>query len=357
MTPYDEGQVVAFQADVRVAYEKAKQPYDIQDDAHVVWVGRMQYDAVTMGYPQSRAVHLAELYVQLGLMPDFRPAPRFWKSNMCGSRIPGLKPVPGGASDPSLFLEWFYDRYDDEDRATARADHKQKDLTHWLMSWPDSQAFGHSPEQFLFYLQELINDGFYPCVMLCAKPTSSADTRTIQETLDNIMLALPLLHHTVPMFCVGWELSLWMSPADVQFLTDSITMFRQPGTLWYVHFQQGYFAFEVDKPGATTADYWNKQVGKLDGNLHQRKLEWDPAMYQARLVDCLQRFAGGFGFVTDSGFGHPFDLVALEITAEPQFNGQMSEGTGQAWGRTAIDTPQVQGRAGIVKVMGSGNGH
>ncbi len=57
-------------------------------------------------------------------------------------------------------------------------------------------------------------------------------------------------------------------------------------------------------------------------------------------------------FPTDSGFGHPFDFVALEITAQPQFNGQMSEAEGNSWGQTAITTPPV----GRVIVQGSGNG-
>jgi hypothetical protein len=75
-------------------------------------------------------------------------------------------------------------------------------------------------------------------------------------------------------------------------------------------------------------------------------------MYQARITDCLQRFAGQFNFPTDSGFGHPFDFVALEITAQRQFNGQMTEVEGDSWGQTAITTRAV----GAVQVMGTGNG-
>lgn len=353
MTPYDEGQVVAFQADVRAGYEKAKEPYDIHDDSHVVWVGRMQFRAVTDGYPNARAVVLAELYVQLGLMPDFKPAPRFWKANMCGSRIAALQPVSGGASgNPSLFLEWFYDRYDDEDRARARADHKQKGLTHWLLSWPDSRAFGRTPQQFKETVEELIADGFYPCVMWCSK---DIDPHDVEQIKANIRPVIGLLQNILPLACVGWELSLWLSPTNVQDLIDWLYPQLTPwGCRLYVHFQQGYFAFQ--QPGGVTADFWKANVHKLTGVLHQRDLSWDAVMYQARIVDCLQRFAGGFGFPSDSGFDHPFDFVALEITAALQFDGKMSEGSGQAWGRTAIDSPQTQGPLGVVKVMGSGNG-
>lgn len=279
----------------------------------------------------------------------FKPAPRVWAGNMCGIRVPGLPPVAGGAENPELFLSWFYDRYDAQVRGSIRTWMRGKGYTHWLLSWPDSRAFGQSPEQFLATCRELIAEGFFPCVMLSAKDLDPPDVPAI---LGNIGVVLPLLVGVVPMFCVGWELSLWLSPAQVQQLIDALTpqWLAQPGTLGYVHFQQGYFAFQ-QSPG-TTADFWRLQVGKLHGVLHQRDLSWDQDMYQARITDCLERFAGGFNCPPSSGFGHPFDFVALEITAQPQFDGGMTEWDGDAWGRVAITTPP----SGGVSVMGSGNG-
>ncbi len=52
--------------------------------------------------------------------PAFQAAPRVWKGNMCGVRILGLPPVPGGATNPSLVLSWLYPRYNDVDRAKIR---------------------------------------------------------------------------------------------------------------------------------------------------------------------------------------------------------------------------------------------
>lgn len=75
MTGYDEGQVVAYQADVRAAYAEAHEPYDIADDAHVIWTARMQYDAMQQGYAVSRQIHLAELRRQLRLGDPSEPAP------------------------------------------------------------------------------------------------------------------------------------------------------------------------------------------------------------------------------------------------------------------------------------------
>jgi hypothetical protein len=280
-------------------------------------------------------------------------APRTYRGNMCGVRVPGLPPVPGGAADPALVLSWFYDRYGPVDRAAIRAVWAARCALDVLLSWPDSEAIGQSPSQFVGTCRELVADDFLPCVFLSAKPTSSADIRDLPGTLANILQVLPLLIASgcAPRICIGWELSLWLSPEDVQSLIDAIAPLCTPhGIKVYVHFQEGYFAYQPN--GGVTADFWNANVGKLTGVLHQRDLAWDMPMYQARIVDCLERFSGRDGFVVDSGFGHPFDFIALEITAQPQFNGEMDEATGNAWGQTALGTPTVSG----VSVMGSGNG-
>ena len=279
----------------------------------------------------------------------FRNAPRYWRGNMCGVRVSGLPPVDGGAADPSLVLSWFIDRYILTDRLRIYTAWRTRGYTHALLSWPDSRAVGQPPAYFLSTCLELIADGFYPCVMLTSKAYDPPDVASI---LDGLRLVLPLLVGVVPLFCVGWELSLWLSPMQVQQLIDALPpqWLAQSGTLGYVHFQEGYFAYQL--PGLTTADFWKANVGKLTGVLHQRDLSWDQPMYQARITDCLQRFAGGFNFPADSGFGHPFDFVALEITAQPQFNGQMTEADGDAWGQVALTTPAI----GDVRVQGSGNG-
>lgn len=349
--PYNEQEVIAFETDVEAAYVKAGQPVDL---TNVVWTGRMQYDAVAMGYPASRAKHLTELYVQLGLTPPFEPAPRVWRTNMCGIRIAGLPAIPGGAADPTLFLSWFYDRYAPTVRATIRAAAHARGWTHWLISWPDSRAAGQTPLQFRQTCEELIADGFYPCPMFYSKDIDPPFVPTIQQ---NISAVLPLLVGVIPAACVGWELSIVLSPTQVQALIDWMAPQLVPsGCRLYVHFQEGYFAFEVDRPGAQTADFWKLNVGKLTGVLYQRKLEWDKPMFQARLGDCLERCAGYDNMPADSGFGHPFDTVALEITATRQFNDGMSEAEGDSWGDTALATPPQTGPAGTVRVMGSGNG-
>lgn len=86
MTPYDEGQVLAFIDDATAAYLEAHR----SPDPHaLVWVARMQFDAITMGYQSSRAKHLAEVRDALGLTPPATTTP-IWP------------PVIGGD-----YREWF----------------------------------------------------------------------------------------------------------------------------------------------------------------------------------------------------------------------------------------------------------
>ncbi len=293
-----------------------------------------------------------ELSVTLQLFKrPFTPAPRAWTGQFCGVRVPGLPSVAGGAADPSLVLSFFYDRYAPDARVRIRqAWQKYPDV---LLSWPDSRSVGATPASFLATCRELIADGFRPCVMLCSKDHDPPDVPTI---LANIAPVLPLLVGVVPRFCVGWELSLWLSPTQVQQLIDALApqWLKQPATLGYVHWQVGYFSFP--QPGENNASFWRLQVGKLHGVLYQRRLDDSKALYQAHLADCTTRCAGNFGMPLDSGFGHPFDTVAFEITAQPAFNGDMTEAEQDAWGRVAIATPPQHGPAGEVLVMGSGNG-
>ena len=283
----------------------------------------------------------------------FLPAPRYFRGNMCGIRVPGLPPVPGGAADPSLVLSWFYSRYGSADRAAIRAGWKARGQTHVLLSWPDSRAVGQSPQQFKATCEELIAEGFFPCVFLCSK---DHDPANVQEILARIVMVLPLLVGLVPMFAVAWEANLWLSPTQLQQLIDAIApqVHKQPGTLLYVHFGERVFSWQQD--GQNTAAFWAANVGKLTGVLAQKKLSQNDAEFLDWIHDCLTRCAGNFFMPTDSGFGHPFDFVACEISAAQQFNGTVSEAEGNRLGSLAINAPAESGPAGTVRVQGSANG-
>ena len=201
-------------------------------------------------------------------VPPFVPAPRDYHGNMCGTHLPNLPVIPGGqGSDPSLVLSWLTFYYDAADRQRVYADHKAKGLRDFLVSWPDFQDAGGTPAAFKAHCQEVLAAGLRPCVMLSAKPTSSDNIRDVPGTLANILLVLPLLLGVVPRFCLGWELSLWLSPQDVQWLTDQLyaMILGVAGTQFYVHFQTWYFSFQPD--GAV--------LGGLLGGQH-RQAAWHP---------------------------------------------------------------------------------
>ena len=299
-------------------------------------------------------MRLSDLLLLSGAAP-FREAPRFWRGNMCGVRVPGLPPVDGGSSDPSLVLSWFYDRYNDSDRTRIRQAWKDRNLTHWLLSWPDSRAVGASPQAFANTCRELIRDGFYPCPFMGSK---DYDPHDAQGLIANIAPVLPLLRGLVPLACIGFELNLWLSPEDLQTVIDYVAAALVPTKCRvYVHFSEGYSSWQVY--GGHFADFWIANVGKLTGVLRQKVLTQTPDQYRdddGGIRDVLTRFAGNFGVPVDSGFGHPFDDVECEITAAYQFDGSVSEANGNWWGNWAITTPPCTGPAGSVGVMGSGNG-
>ncbi len=233
--------------------------------------------------------------------------------------------------------------------------------THVVLSWPDSRAFGQTPEQFVATCRELLEDGFYPCPFLTSKDFDPRDdAATILARLEEI---LPLLVGVVPLVCIGWELNLFLGATPLQTLIDAIApRFTPSGCRVYVHFSEGVSAWQ--QPGTpehptSFADFWAGNVGKLTGILRQKVLAQTPAQYRddsGGIRDVLARFAGGFNCPADSGFGHPFDDIELEISAALQFNGSMTEAEGDALGRWAISTPGVMGPLGMVTVQGSGNG-
>lgn len=292
------------------------------------------------------------------LVPSQPPVTlREWRANMCGIRVPGLPPVPGGASDASLFLSWFYHLYGPSDRAVIRAAMKARPskMTHWLLSWSDARRAGLSAADLVALAQELMAAGFAPAIMLTGKYDTS--DWTVQQILDNALAVLPVfIAGGIKIYSVGWELNSWLSPAELRQYIDAMApVVVGAECLLYVHFTAGVFAWQAD--GHDTASFWNACVGQLTGILYQKGLEWDDALFQAIIQDGLSRFSGNFNFVTDSGFGHPFDYVTLEDTAELQFDGSCSEEEGDRVGAVGMATASITGPTGVtVGVMGFGNG-
>jgi hypothetical protein len=273
---------------------------------------------------------------------------------MCGIYVDGLPPVPGGASNPALVLSWFLDRYDSADQARIKARWKADGLTDVLVSWPDSRAMGATPQSFAAFCEALYAEGFEPNVFLLSKNYDALDS--LDQMKAKCLPVIQALMKRVGRWCVGWELSLWLTPQDVQALIDWMAPMIVPwGGRLYVHFQVEYASF-APEPNASFAKFWNANIGKLTGLFYQSDVNWTPQELQDRIKDSLDRFAGNYFCSPDSGFGHPWDDIALETKADDAFNRNTPEAVQNVYAHASVTTPPSVGPLGPVRCMGAGNG-
>ena len=241
----------------------------------------------------------------------------------------------------------FFDRYDAAGQDAIIDGTLARGYVDVKLSWPDSRdGNGQSISEYVATAVRLQQAGLRVTHMLLSKDFDgrNPDPAKLDAVLDALLAA-----GAADKVCCFWEGNLFIDPQPViQRIIDHVTARTVPaGVLTYVHFSPGVIAWQKD--GETTADFWKQQVGKLTGLLHQVDPSQTAAQMQSRLNDALVRFGGQFGFPTDSGFGHPFDLVSDEVGASRMFDGA-SEDDGDKWGYEALCTP------GPVPVMGFGNG-
>lgn len=286
-------------------------------------------------------------------------APRMYRGDM-GVFIDGAPDV-GAGGDPNLVLSFMYPRYPSDFRATIRAVWKQRQSLDVLLSWQDDAAYGIALGPCIAARQELCADGFRPCEWLSSKTyMQGAGAR------DNAALALQILEPTfaaflkadcISRYCVGGELDLWNTYASLQAMTDAIApRVVAIGRTLAVHFSTNRADWRPDHPGSTFAEYWNPNQGKLSGLWFQADSSASDADLQAEMIPILNRFAGNNNVVPDSGFGHPFDCHAVEISLQNMFDGTMGQHECDRRGSVLLATPPQGGPAGLVSVMGSGNG-
>jgi hypothetical protein len=170
-------------------------------------------------------------------------------------------------------------------------------------------------------------------------------------------LAAFLAADCISRYCVGGELDLWNSYDSLQAITDAMApRVNGIGRTLSVHFSTNRADWRPDHPGSTFAEYWNPNVGKLEGLWFQADSSASDANLQAEMIPILERFAGNAGCSPDSGFGHPFDCHAVEISLQAMFDGNMGQAECDRRGSVLLATPPQGGPAGLVNVMGSGNG-
>lgn len=358
------------------------------DAGMAIWLWRTCYDALTLSVDASIAKHRREWRHELGLdaaplpgpiargplppldpddpphPPEYPTAlycahlipwgplpasdPRWMRGNFCGMRVPGLPPVKGGAADPSLVFWPFIDRYNAADQDAIVEATLARGYRDVKLSWPDSRdGNGQSVNDYVRTASRLRQAGLRVTHMLLSKDFDGHNPNP--EKLGQVLETL-LAWEGADKICCFWEGNLFIDPQPtIQKVIDFVThiTLQHAGVLTYVHFSPGVIAWQ--KNGENTASFWKQNVGKLTGLLHQVDPRQTAAQMQARINDALVRFGGGYGFPTDGGFGHPFDLVSDEVGASRVFNGA-SEDDGDKWGYEALCTH------GPVPVMGFGNG-
>jgi len=282
-------------------------------------------------------------------------APRLYRGDM-GVFIDGAPDVGAGGVQ-NLVLSFMYPRYPSGFRAIIRAVWKQRQSLDVLLSWQDDAAYGITLGQILDVRRELCAEGFRPCEWMASKVYMPRDDAAGTLQIMEPTLAAFLSADCISRYCVGGELDLWNTYDSLQAITDAIApRINGIGRTLAVHFSTNRADWRPDHPGSTFADYWNLNQGKLSALWFQADSEASDANLQAEMVPILERFAGNDGVVPDSGFGHPFDCHAVEISLQKMFDGGMDQAECDRRGRVELATPAQGGPAGMVSVMGSGNG-
>jgi hypothetical protein len=271
-------------------------------------------------------------------------------------------PDVGAGGDQNLVMSFMYPRYPFEWRAKILSVWQERQSLDVLLSWQDDAAYGIPLGQIVAIRQELCAEGFRPCEWMASKTymeeagarDNAARTLAIMEPT----LAAFLSADCISRYCVGGELDLWNSYDSLQAITDAMApRVNAIGRTLSVHFSTDRADWRPDHPGSTFAEYWNPNVGKLSGGLWFQSWSYDSdANLQAEMIPILERFAGNAGVAPDSGFGHPFDCHAVEISLQAMFDGNMGQAECDRRGSVLLATPPQGGPAGLVNVMGSGNG-
>lgn len=283
-------------------------------------------------------------------------APRVYRGDM-GVFINGAPDV-GAGGDQNLVLSFMYPRYPPEFRAAKiRTLWNERQSLDVLLSWQDDAAYGLSLDTIISVRQELCAEGFRPCEWMASKVYMPRDDAAATLRIMEPTLAAFLRADCISRYCVGGELDLWNTYASVQALIDAMApRVNAIGRTLDVHFSTNRADWRPDHPGSTFAEFWNPNQGKLSGLWFQSYAYASDADLQAEMVPILERFAGNAGVVPDSGFGHPFDCHAVEISLEAMFNGDMGQAECDRRGRVLLATTPQGGPVGMVSVMGSGNG-
>lgn len=277
----------------------------------------------------------------------------WWRGNFGAVTIPGLPWVEGGATGPAQdrCLTWFLDRWAVDWQHTILLTYAQRGYTHFTLSWPDSRIYGTSIAGYVDLARRVQSYGLWVDHHFFAKgiDPQNPDPSTVYPLIDALLGAGALDIGTV-----GWELNAFNDPDQIQRLIDGVCSRTVPaGIPTYLHFLPHYASWQEnhEQPG----DFWNRQIGKIQGLKYQCDPRWSAGMMQARVNDVLVRLIKGGLW----GIPHTFDVVVWETVLMAQFNnaaggtspsGHYDEDYGDLIGYETLCSQ------GPMPVMGFGNG-
>jgi hypothetical protein len=294
------------------------------------------------------------VYTTLREAPPTKADVRWWRGDAWGITIPALPYVQGGATGPAQqrVLTYFLDRYGPTYEKKILDQHRAHGYTHISLSPQDSFAAGQAADAYVAMAVRCKAAGLFVHHLLRSKYyTADHPDLTAMDPLVETLLAEGAADVITP----AWEMNYW-SPEVVRQMIDHDADVIGDRARIMLHFYPHYIAWPPNNE--TSAEFWQKNYGLVDGILYQCDPTWTAGMMAARITDGLDRLApGGMYGLGDSGRGHPIDYIVWETIATCQF-GNLRDGDGRL---ADEDVGNVKGwectcAPGLMTVKGFGNG-
>ena len=346
MTPYDEQQVLDYGDDVSLAYSQASQTIDAGVG---VWFSRMQYDAITIGYPASRDKHLKELRTALGLSIPFSPLPpfdvsdsggivhtvlppeqviptqpdvNFWYGDFAGVTLTEKPPfVPGAnTTPPEMVMSFLLHEYDFVWQDKILQAHMNRGYTHFHLG-------GESSIDLFHHVQSL---GFFTSYW-------ATDTNKLKLLNDKTIMI------------IGGEINTKMSPEALQvFINEVSNIAHSVGAKVGIHFTSNIPSWQPNS--MSSYQWWASLEGKIDFLCWQGDQNNSAGTMGAHLWDARFRVANHARVVA-------FELIASnQLYNKPLADGRSpTEDMGKLRGWEMLCSTRTSG-SNIRAVSGVGNG-
>lgn len=301
------------------------------------------------------------VYTVLREDPPAKADVRWWRGDAWGLTIPGLPPVPGGATGPAQdrVLTYFLDRYDrhsggGHDYETMICGlHRDYGLSHISLSPQDSFADGCTEDEYVAMSVRCRKAGLFVHHLLRSKYYTSLDNPNLDD--PNALIERLLHEGAASVLTPAWEMNCW-SPEICRAMIDHDAALIGSRAIIDLHFLPHYISWQANDE--TPTDFWRACYGRVDGVLYQCNPTWSAGMMCARTTDCLDRLApGGLWGLSDSGRGHPIDLIVWETIATQQFgNGYDGDGRLATEDQGNLKGYETLCSPGLMCVRGYGNG-